>query len=125
MKQIVDHGLARIGTERPGVPPLLNCVGQQYNRQVRSLRGGLSTAAIGMLLLISAGCSASRPEGSAIIVATANSPADLDPRVALDEASQKADQLLFNSLVNVDADLQVTPELAESLEHPDAQTYLA
>ena len=78
-----------------------------------------------MLLLISSGCSTGRPEGSAIIVATANSPADLDPRVALDEASQKADQLLFNSLVNVDANLQVTPELAETLEHPDERTYVA
>ena len=78
-----------------------------------------------MLLLISAGCSTGRPEGSAIIVATANSPAELDPRVALDVASQKADQLLFNSLVNVDANLQVTPELAETLEHPDERTYVA
>jgi peptide/nickel transport system substrate-binding protein len=100
-------------------------LGNSYNHLVGPLRRALFAAAIGMLALISAGCSTSRPEGSAIIVATANSPADLDPRVALDEASQKADQLLFNSLVNVDANLQVTPELAETLEHPDERTYVA
>jgi peptide/nickel transport system substrate-binding protein len=92
---------------------------------VPSLRRAASTIAIGALLLIAVSCGRGRPEGSAIILATANSPADLDPRVAIDEASQKADQLLFNTLVNVDANLQVRPELAETLEHPDERTYVA
>ncbi len=77
------------------------------------------------LLLFSAACGNHRPEGTAIIVGMTNSAVDLDPRVATDDASQKADQLLFNSLVNVAPNLQVIPELAETLEHPDERTYVA
>ena len=49
----------------------------------------------------------------------ANSPLNLDPRVGADEASQKAHQLLYNTLVRIDDDLRVVPDLAESLEQPD------
>jgi peptide/nickel transport system substrate-binding protein len=50
---------------------------------------------------------------------------NLDPRIGADEASQKAHQLLFNSLVHLDANLTVATELAESLERPDPLTYVA
>ena len=85
----------------------------------------VSPAAIGILLLLAGACANQRPEGNAIIVGMTNSAVDLDPRVATDEASQKADQLLFNTLVNVAPNLQVVPELAEALEHPDERTYVA
>ena len=39
------------------------------------------------------------PRATAIVVAMANSPINLDPRVGTDEASQKAHQLLYNTLV--------------------------
>jgi ABC-type transport system substrate-binding protein len=39
-----------------------------------------------------AGCRPPRPEGDAIVVALANSPVNLDPRVGAHEASQKAHQ---------------------------------
>ena len=45
-----------------------------------------------------------------------NSAVNLDPRVGADEASQKAHQLLFNSLVQIDDQLKPVPELAESLD---------
>ncbi|MBA3298029.1 MAG: ABC transporter substrate-binding protein, partial [Acidobacteria bacterium] len=54
-----------------------------------------------------------------------NSALDLDPRVATDEASQKAHQLLYSTLVRIDGSLKIVPELAESLEQPDAVTYVA
>src|SRR3954471_18305774 len=54
-----------------------------------------------------------------------NAVVDLDPRVGADEASQKAQQLIFNSLVHIDDQLRVMPELADSLEHPDDLTYVA
>jgi len=54
-----------------------------------------------------------------------NSAVDLDPRVGADEASQKAHQLLYNSLVHLDSNLTVATELAESLERPDPVTYVA
>jgi ABC-type transport system substrate-binding protein len=52
------------------------------------------------LLLLGVACADRRPEGDAIVVAMLNSPANLDPRVGADEASQKAQQLIFNTLVN-------------------------
>ena len=70
-----------------------------------------------------AGCGGDRVEGDAIVVAIANSPLNLDPRVGADEASQKAHQLLYNSLVRIDDDLRIVPELAESVEQPDPLTY--
>lgn len=54
-----------------------------------------------------------------------NSALDLDPRVATDEASQKAHQLLYSTLVRIDGNLKIVPELAESLEQPDPLTYIA
>src|SRR5262249_49512054 len=43
-----------------------------------------------------------------------------------DEASQKAHQLIFNSLVRIDDSLQIVPELAASLDiEPDGVTYVA
>ena len=75
--------------------------------------------------LFCTGCTQERPEGNAIVVAMANAPINLDPRVAADEASQKANQLLYNTLVRIDDDLRIVPELAESLEQPDPLTYVA
>jgi peptide/nickel transport system substrate-binding protein len=54
-----------------------------------------------------------------------NSAVNLDPRVGADEASQKAHQLLYNTLVKIDSSLKVVPELATSLERPDDVTYVA
>ena len=79
---------------------------------------------IALTLALSAiGCARGRADGDAIVVAIANSPLNLDPRVGADEASQKAHQLLFNSLLRIDDDLRVVPELAESLDQPDPLTY--
>jgi peptide/nickel transport system substrate-binding protein len=77
-------------------------------------------------LSLAAGCAYEDTQRhGAIIVAMTNSAAVLDPRIGTDEVSQKAHQLLFNSLVRVGADLRVVPELAESLENPDPLTYIA
>ena len=57
--------------------------------------------------------------------AMTNSALNLDPRVGTDEASQKVHQLLYNSLVRIDDQLRVVPDLAESLEQPDPLTYVA
>ena len=85
-------------------------------------------AAIALALLIAvacAGCANGRPDDDAIVIAVANSPVNLDPRVGTDEVSQKAHQLLYNTLVKLDTDLTLVPELAETLEQPDPVTYVA
>ena len=60
-----------------------------------------------------------------IVVATANSPTNLDPGVGLDEASQKLHALLFSSLLRIDDSLRVVPDLAVRFEARDAETYIA
>ena len=80
-------------------------------------------AALLAVLLLS-GCTGQRDDPNAIVVAMTNAVVDLDPRVGADEASQKAQQLIYNSLVHIDNSLRVVPELAESLEHPDELTYV-
>jgi peptide/nickel transport system substrate-binding protein len=70
-------------------------------------------------------CAQDGRRSGAIVVATTNSPAMLDPRIATDEASQKAQQLIFNTLVRVDNELRIVPELAERLDQPDPLTYVA
>lgn len=76
------------------------------------------------LVALLAACSQQRPEGSAIVVGMANPVINLDPRVGADEASQKAHQLLFNTLVRIDDHLRIVPELAETVEQPDPLTYV-
>jgi peptide/nickel transport system substrate-binding protein len=85
----------------------------------------VALAGAALSLLISASCGTSRPERDAIVVGIANSPAILDPRIGSDEYSQKAHQLLFDTLMGIGPDLRVVPGLAETLENPDPLTYIA
>ena len=75
--------------------------------------------------VIAAACGQPHPDASTIVVGMANPAINLDPRVGTDEASQKVHQLLFSSLVRIDDQLRIVPELAESLEQPDPITYVA
>lgn len=65
------------------------------------------------------------PARTDIVIALANSPVTMDPGVALDEASQKIQQLLFSSLLRIDDSLRVVPDLATRFEAPDPLTYVA
>lgn len=91
-------------------------------------RRGARTLAPALLLaplLLAASCSPARPDGNYIVVAMADPAINLDPRVGTDAASQKIHQLLFSTLVRIDDELRVVPELAESLDQPDLVTYVA
>lgn len=82
--------------------------------------------ALVLALTICGGCGGvARPAGNIIVVGTTNSATNLDPRVGTDEASQKIHQLIFNTLVRIDSDLRVVPDLAESIDMPDPTTYVA
>jgi peptide/nickel transport system substrate-binding protein len=72
-----------------------------------------------------AGCARPTPQPDLITVALANSPANLDPGVGVDESSQKLHQLLYSSLMKIDASLRVVPDLATRFETHDWQTFLA
>jgi len=88
-------------------------------------RRGILVGLAATLLLATASCTPNRPVGNVIVLGTTNSATNLDPRVGTDEASQKIHQLVFNTLVHIDSQLRVVPELAESIEHPDPLTYVA
>ncbi|CAN5758264.1 hypothetical protein BH18ACI5_BH18ACI5_25900 [soil metagenome] len=78
------------------------------------------------LFLFAGACSRTPPPpAGAIVIGMTNSALDLDPRVATDEASQKVQQLIFSTLMRIDDNLKIVPELAESLEQPDPVTYIA
>jgi peptide/nickel transport system substrate-binding protein len=87
----------------------------------------VNAAGRGLLLAlcaVSACGEVQRSPADPIVIAIANSPAILDPRIGTDEYSQKAHQLLFDTLFKVDDTLRVVPELATSYETPDPVTYL-
>ena len=77
------------------------------------------------ILLVVSACGPTPRDPNIIVVAMANSPTNFDPAVGLDEASQKIHQLLFSSLVRIDASLRVVPDLAVRFDWPDPLTYVA
>jgi peptide/nickel transport system substrate-binding protein len=73
-----------------------------------------------------AACRAARPpETDHLVVGIAVAPNNLDPRIGSDEASQRVHQLLYASLMRLDDDLRVVPEVAEHLTQRDERTYVA
>jgi peptide/nickel transport system substrate-binding protein len=77
---------------------LFGCRGDQYGHSAELSRNGVR---IGMSV----------------------APRTLDPRIATDVASSRVQQLVFNSLVTLNKDLEIVPELAESWEMTDTTTY--
>ncbi|MEX2270400.1 MAG: ABC transporter substrate-binding protein [Vicinamibacterales bacterium] len=79
-----------------------------------------------LAVLALAACSQGRayPLG-VIVVATLNAPSNFDPRTGSLEADQKIHQMLYNSVVKIDDQLQVVPELAETLTNPEPTKYVA
>jgi len=78
------------------------------------------------LLLFAAGC-VRRPvdNPNIIVVSMSGGPNSLDPRVGADSYSEKASQLMFDNLMELDEHLRVSPGLAERLDQPDPTTYVA
>ena len=86
---------------------------------------GALPVALAAVVVLSA-CRAQAPAiPGAIVVAVPSSPANLDPGLGVDEASQKLHQLVFSSLLTIDDSLRVVPDLAVRFETDDSQTYVA
>ena len=77
------------------------------------------------LTLMSACAPPARRDAGDLVLATGNSPTNLDPGVGLDEASQRVQSLIFSSLLKFGDDLRIVPDLATSFETSDFQTYVA
>jgi peptide/nickel transport system substrate-binding protein len=78
------------------------------------------------LLLVACSSCLQRPTSNpnVLVVAIPSGPNNLDPRVGLDDASQKIHALIFDSLFDLDNNMRVTPKLADRLEHPTPTTYI-
>jgi peptide/nickel transport system substrate-binding protein len=59
-----------------------------------------------------------------ITLAVRTSPANFDPRVGVDEVSQKVYQLVYDNLFNFDEQLGIGPGLATHFDQPDEKTYV-
>ncbi len=78
-----------------------------------------------LLGLALAACSRSKaPPEQAVTIGLETSPLSLDPRLALDVASYRVIQLVFNGLVKKDRASDLIPDLAERWEAPNATTYI-
>ncbi len=87
---------------------------------------GLLGGGILMSLLALTACPSSPPAESRQImrVALETAPQRFDPRYAVDVASQRVVQLVYNGLVRLDAQAQIVPDVAASWETPKPTTYV-
>src|SRR3984893_13857591 len=77
------------------------------------------------ILVFTAGCTpVSSPDLSSLTFLIESTPTNLDPRYATDAQSLRIDGLLFSSLLERDAQMNLRGDLAESWDIPDALTYV-
>ncbi len=83
----------------------------------------LAAAIVLGALTVSCGQTAPSPTGTVTFLIE-TMPTNLDPRVGTDAQSQRLDGLIFSSLVERDANMNITGDLAERWETPDPLTYV-
>jgi peptide/nickel transport system substrate-binding protein len=76
-----------------------------------------------LLLLMAVGCAQPAPEPGIITVGMYTSVNSLDPRYATDAVSSRAHHLIFNSLLDLDDNMRLAPDLAATWDSSDYQTY--
>lgn len=79
---------------------------------------------LALLLVLPLVACARKPEGDTLVMIIEASPANLDPRIGTDAASERIGTLIFDSLVRRDEHFNMGPALAESWEIPDPLTYV-
>ena len=65
-----------------------------------------------------------KPDPNTLVMVIESSPMNLDPRVGIDDKSERIDSLIFDDLLSRGDDLNVAPGLAERWEIPDPLTYV-
>ena len=85
-------------------------------------------AAVCCVALLSAaclsGCRAARRDAGTVVFLIESSPNSLDPRVGTDAQSERIDPLLFDGLVERDAQFHFQPALATDWAQPDPRTLI-
>lgn len=69
-----------------------------------------------------AGCGARPRDSNTLVFLIESSPTSLDPRVGTDGQSEHIDELLFDGLVQRNAQFQFSPALASGWDQPDPKT---
>ncbi len=69
-------------------------------------------------------CSNRTPDPSTVVFVIESNPANLDPRFGSDAQSQRLSSLIFDGLVQRDAEMNLHPDLAESWDTPNPLTYI-
>ncbi len=75
------------------------------------------------VVLFTASCS-SKPDPNTLVMVIESSPTNLDPRIGIDAASERIDNLIFDDLLSRGDNLNVAPGLAENWDTPDSLTYI-
>jgi peptide/nickel transport system substrate-binding protein len=94
-------------------------------RQNKSLTSIAGVIALILLNVIATGCnrSSAEPPGTVTFLIE-TMPANLDPRLGTDARSQQLDGLIFSSLLERDATMNLRGDLAERWDAPDTRTYI-
>ena len=75
-------------------------------------------------VLLLSSCSRPPSDPSTVVFVIESNPANLDPRFGSDAQSQRLSALLFDGLVERDAEMNLHPDLAESWDTPTPLTYI-
>lgn len=91
----------------------------------RAFLAGAAGAGLGGLLRAQpVGAQAAPKAGGTLNVGVAADAATLDPHMSGSSFDRQLFHALYNPLVNIDKDLRIVPDLAESWEAPDPATYV-
>lgn len=108
--------LSRVSESRPGAPVFTHHDGR---------RSRAATALLFLLIGVAgvlAGCRTPQRDPNTVVFDIESSPYSLDPRVGTDAQSEHIDELLFDGLVQRNAQFQFVPALAASWQQPDPKT---
>ncbi|MFP5249475.1 MAG: ABC transporter substrate-binding protein, partial [Acidobacteriota bacterium] len=95
-----------------------------------SFHASKSRAGAALLFLLiglagfAAGCRGRQRDPDTVVFDIESSPNSLDPRVGTDAQSEHIDELLFDGLVQRNAQFQFVPALAASWQQPDPRTLI-
>ena len=112
-------------SSRPGRTVLFACAAVWHagSRNRRNKAPAFWVLALALSVFL-ASCSRSPRDLNHLLFLIESNPANLDPRFSTDAQSQRIDRLLFDGLVERDAQMNLHPDLAESWETPDSFTYI-
>ena len=88
------------------------------------LKGWPLQVACAILCVVLGGCGNVKRGPGEIVFLIDTNPANLDPRFATDGQSQRIDALIFDGLLERDAEMNLHGDLAESWETPNPLTYV-